>query len=107
MTKLAWERVSRLIGLGVRARTVVVGVQQARVALQKGLVELAIVADDASENSRAKVVPMVDAKRIGRIGGVTAAQLGDAVGKDATTVVVVLDEALARGIRQAIRPESL
>jgi ribosomal protein L7Ae-like RNA K-turn-binding protein len=102
MTKDAWARVGRLIGLGVRARTVAVGVQQARNAMQKGTVVLAIVADDASENGRAKVVPMIDAKRIERIGGVSAEALGDVVGKDATTVVVVLDAALARGIREAI-----
>jgi ribosomal protein L7Ae-like RNA K-turn-binding protein len=102
MQKGAWDRVSRLLGLGLRARTVLVGVQQARVAMQKGEVVLAVVADDASENSRAKVVPMLNAKRIETIGGVTAEALGGLAGKDATTVVVVLDAALARGIREAV-----
>ena len=102
MTQAAWERVRRLIGLGLRARTVIVGVQQARVSAQKHEVVLAIVADDASENSRAKIVPMLKAKRIDLVGGVTAAQLGAAVGREATTVVAVMDAALARGMREAI-----
>ena len=102
MTKDAWARVGRLIGLGLRARTVVVGVQQARVAAQKHKVVMAIVADDASENSRAKIVPMLRAKRIELLGGVTSAGLGSVVGRDATTVVAVLDAALARGMREAM-----
>ena len=102
MNSVAWERVSRLLGLGVRARTAIVGVQQARVAAQKGKVVLAVVADDASEHGKAKIVPMLRAKGIETVGGVTAASLGDVVGKGATTVVVVTDAALARGIREAV-----
>lgn len=95
-------RVSRLLGLGLRARTVIVGVNQARVAVQKDEVVLAIVSDDASENSRDKILPMLKARGVEVLGGVTAAELGDAVGKDATTVVAVMDAALARGMREAI-----
>jgi ribosomal protein L7Ae-like RNA K-turn-binding protein len=102
MTKDAWEKVSRLIGFGLRARTVTVGVQQVKVAVQKNLVVLAIVADDASENGKAKVVPMMKARRVEMVGGVTAADLGSVVGRDATTVVAVLDAALARGMREAM-----
>jgi ribosomal protein L7Ae-like RNA K-turn-binding protein len=102
----AWDRASRLIGLGLRARTVVVGVEQARQAAIRGTMVLAIVADDASPHSRAKVLPMLKAKRIEVVSGVTAAMLGAAVGREATTAVAVLDAALARGIQDAIRPDS-
>jgi ribosomal protein L7Ae-like RNA K-turn-binding protein len=97
----AWERVSRLVGLGVRARTATVGVQQARVEAQKGKAVLALVADDASEHGKAKIVPLLRAKGIRTIGGVTAAALGGVAGKAATTVIVVTDTALAKGILEA------
>src|SRR5690348_6354397 len=54
----------RLIGLGVRARTVVVGVEQVRMAAKKGNLLFAVVARDASANSREKVVPLLRARRV-------------------------------------------
>ena len=101
-----WKKVSALLGLGVRARTAVVGVELVRGAAQRGVVALAVVADDASPNSRAKVVPMLTAKRIAMIDGVTAQQLGAAVGRETTAVVAVIDKALARGIRGALSPSA-
>ena len=50
----------------------------------------------------ALIIPMLTAKRIAMLGGVTAQQLGAAVGRETTAVVAVVDEALARGIRGAI-----
>lgn len=63
---------------------------------------LAIVADDASVHSRAKVLPLLDARRILVIGGVTSGWLGEAVGRQATAAVAVVDAGLARGIREAV-----
>lgn len=98
----AWEGVRRLLGLGLRARTVLVGVPQARVAVQKGKAACAIVADDASEHSRAKVLPLLRARRVEVLEGVTTSALGAATGREQVAVVVVVDQELARGIRQAI-----
>lgn len=88
-----------LIGLGVRARGAVVGVDRVRDAVKKGEVVLAIVAPDASRHSREKVVPLLQARRIRVIDGPSAAMLGQAVGREATAVVGVTDPALAAGIR--------
>ena len=81
-----------------------VGVELVRGAVQKGTVSLAVVADDASANSRAKVLPLLAARHIEVVGGVTARELGAAVGRETTAVVAVVDEALARGIRGAVAP---
>jgi ribosomal protein L7Ae-like RNA K-turn-binding protein len=99
-----WLKVKGLLGLGLRARTVIVGVEQVRAAVGKGTAALVIVADDASANSRAKVVPLLEARRVRTVGGVTAEWLGDAVGRKATAAVAVADAALARGILGAIAP---
>ncbi|HKW11570.1 MAG TPA: ribosomal L7Ae/L30e/S12e/Gadd45 family protein [Gemmatimonadaceae bacterium] len=93
----------RLIGLGVRARTVVVGVEQVRTAAKKGTLVFAVVAPDASANSREKVVPLLRARGVNFVEGPTAAELGAAVGRVQTAAVGVVDPQLARGIRALVK----
>lgn len=105
MDAAQWPKVRGLLGLGLRARSVVVGVEQVRAAVGKRTVRLAVVADNAADNSRTKVLPLLAARHVLVVGGVTAQDLGAAVGRETTTVVAVVDEALARGIRGALAPK--
>lgn len=98
----AWKKVLGLAGLGVRGRLAVVGVERVREAATKGTLKLAIVANDASKNSLDKVVPLLTAKKILMIDGISAASLGAAVGKDSTAVVGIVDVQLAKGIRGVV-----
>jgi ribosomal protein L7Ae-like RNA K-turn-binding protein len=100
--RVASERMLRLIGLGVRARTVVVGVDQVRLAAKKGSLVFAVVAPDASANSRDKIVPLLRARRVNFVEGPTAAELGAAVGREQTAAVGVIDAQLAQGIRELV-----
>ena len=93
------ERVLRLVGLGVRSRGAVVGVEQVREAARKGKLKVAVVATDASRHSVAKVVPLLEAKRIRVVEVSSAAALGRAVGREQTTAVGIVDAQLAKGIR--------
>jgi ribosomal protein L7Ae-like RNA K-turn-binding protein len=88
-----------LIGLGVRGRGAVVGVQRVRDAARRGKLFLAIAAPDASSNSLDKVLPMLQARGIAVIVGPPSAELGSAVGRDTTAVVGIVDRGLAKGIR--------
>jgi ribosomal protein L7Ae-like RNA K-turn-binding protein len=88
-----------LIGLGVRGRGAVVGVQQVREAARRGKLQLAIAAPDASSNSLDKVLPLLRARGIDVLAGPPAAELGSAVGRDSTAVVGIVDRGLAKGIR--------
>jgi ribosomal protein L7Ae-like RNA K-turn-binding protein len=92
----------RLIGLGVRARTVVVGVEQVRSAIKKGNIVFAVIAPDVSVNSREKIVPLLRARRVNFVEGPTAAELGAAVGREKTAAVGIVDPQLARGIRDLV-----
>jgi len=96
------RKVLNLVGLGVRGRNAVVGVQQVREAASKGKLRVALVALDASKNSLDKVLPMLTAKRIRVIDTIGAAELGAAVGRETTAAVGVLDANLARGIRSIV-----
>jgi ribosomal protein L7Ae-like RNA K-turn-binding protein len=92
------ERILRLIGLGVRSRGVVVGVDRVREAAKSGKLALAVVAADASKNSLDKLLPLLNARRVNLIEVPSAAELGAAAGRDQTAAVGVLDPQLANGI---------
>lgn len=94
-----WRRVLGLVGLGLRGRLAVVGVERVREAAMKGTLHLAIVAGDASRHSREKVLPLLAAKGVRVVDGAVAATLGGAVGKEATAVIGIVDAQLAKGIR--------
>lgn len=109
MSDSAAERERRLlglIGLGVRSRRAVVGVEQVRVAVQRRRLVLAIIAPDASRHSRDKIVPLLRARGIRVVEGPAAERLGAAVGKERTAVVGIVDVDLARGIDEVVESGS-
>jgi ribosomal protein L7Ae-like RNA K-turn-binding protein len=98
------RKVLGLVGLGVRGRLVVVGVDKVREQARKGGLALALVASDVSRHSLDKVVPLLRAKRVVIIEWPSAAELGAVAGRDSTAAVGIVDQALARGIRDAVEP---
>lgn len=88
-----------LIGLGMRGRGAVVGVERVRDAAKRGKLHLAIAAPDASSNSLDKVVPLLQARGISVLSGPSAAELGAAAGRETAAVVGIVDKGLAKGIR--------
>ena len=95
------DKALRLIGLGVRARGVLVGVERVREAAKNDELVLAVVASDASAHSQDKVRPLLAARRIPTFDA-PAADLGHAVGREGTAAVGVTDPNLARGILLAL-----
>ncbi len=101
----AERRLLGLIGLGIRGRRAVVGVQQVREAARRGKLKLAVIAPDASRHSLDKVVPLLKAKHIRLLRGPTAAALGAAVGRESTAAVGIIDRDLADGILAIAEPD--
>ncbi len=97
--KHAAVKLVRLIGLGIRGRGAIIGVEQVRETARRGKLHLAIVASDAAGNSRDKVAPLLKARGIAMIVGPTAAELGAAVGREKAAMVGIVDQRLAAGIR--------
>ena len=93
------QRMLRLVGLGVRSRNAVVGVEQVRDAAKRGKLVLAVVAHDASVHSIAKVVPLLEARHVRIVRSASSADLGHAVGREQTTAVGIVNRQLAKGIR--------
>lgn len=89
-----------LIGLGYRARSVVVGVDAVRKELQAGKCRCVVVAEDASPRAVDKVVRLAAAKGVPLLPGPSAALIGAQLGKPPVMAVGVRDRALAGGMVQ-------
>ncbi len=98
------RKVLGLVGLGLRGRLAVVGAEKVREQARKGALRLALVAQDASHHTRDKVLPILRAKRVHIIEWPSAAELGAVAGRESTAAVGIVDQALARGIRDAVDP---
>ncbi len=105
-TPAAVEQILRLVGLGIRSRGTVVGVERVRDAARSGQLKLGIVAVDASANSLDKVIPLLVARRISFIDVPSARQLGALAGREQTAVAGIVDAQLAKGIRALVRSGS-
>jgi ribosomal protein L7Ae-like RNA K-turn-binding protein len=99
---VARQRMLRLVGLGVRGRGAVVGVQQVREAAKKGDLAFAVIAPDASQHSLDKLLPLLRARGVRFAEAGSATELGAAVGRDATAAVGIVDRQLAKGIREIV-----
>jgi ribosomal protein L7Ae-like RNA K-turn-binding protein len=95
------EALLRLLGLGYRARKVVIGVDQVREGLQADRFACLIVAADASPRAQEKVVRLAVARGVVLLAGPSAEAIGARLGRPGVMVAGVLDRALATGLAQA------
>ena len=95
----------RLLGLAARAGVVVPGTERVRDAAAAGGVRFAIVAADASENSRAKLLPVLMSNAIAFAVAFDRDRLGAAVGRAPLSAVAVADASLAQRIMELIGPD--
>lgn len=102
----AKRKVLGLVGLGLRGRLAVVGVQQVRDAAKRGKLKIALVASDASQNSLDKVESLLAARRVTVIRSFSAGELGEVAGRELVAVIGVSDAGLANGIADAIAADS-
>jgi ribosomal protein L7Ae-like RNA K-turn-binding protein len=92
------SRLTRLLGLGVRAGNVVIGVAGVRAGLQRGKVVCVVLAADAGQRTLEKVGRLAEGKKIPVVRGPAAAELGTGLGRPPVQAVGVTDPALARGL---------
>ncbi|MQA88940.1 MAG: 50S ribosomal protein L7 [Gemmatimonas sp.] len=98
-----------LLGLSRRAGALVSGTHAVRAAVQEGSVHRAILAADAAQGQRGKLIPLLDARRIPYYIGFTREELGAATGRSPVSAVGLTNRALAERAGQllmSITPES-
>jgi len=92
------SKVTRLLGLGLRAGNVVIGVAGVRAGLQRGTISCVVLAADASQRTIEKVARLAEAKQVPVLRGPGADELGAGLGKPPVQAVGVTDAALSRGL---------
>lgn len=98
------RKVLGLLGLGVRGRLALVGVDRVREAVKRGTVHVAVVAADASPHSRQKVDGLLAGRAVPTLEVASAAALGRAAGKESTAIIGVVDKKLAAGVLAIAKP---
>lgn len=88
----------RLLGLGMRAGRVVIGVAGVRAKLQRDALRCVVLAADASLRTRDKVERLARARRVPVLRGPAAQRLGAGLGRAPVQAVGVADAGLARGL---------
>ena len=95
----------RLLGLGLRAGRVVVGVTGVRAQLQRDGLSCVVLAADASARTREKVERLARARGVSVLAGPAALDLGSGLGRRPVQAVGVADAGLARGLLRLGRSE--
>ena len=106
MTPERVRRVLGLVGLGIRSRNAVVGVEQVRGAARKGTLVVALVATDAAANSLDKLLPLLKARRVPVVREMTTGELGTVTGRNQTAAIGIIDRSLADGILDVVESGS-
>ncbi len=96
------DRILNLLGLGARAGSVLPGTERVREAVRHDEVKFVILAADASDNSRYKLLPLLEGKGVPFTTRFERTQLGIAIGRSPMSAVGVVDQALAKRIRSLL-----
>jgi ribosomal protein L7Ae-like RNA K-turn-binding protein len=97
------DRVLGLLGMAARASAAVPGTERVREAARAGTLRLAVLAADASENSRGKLLPLLTARGISHVIQYDRTALGAAVGRGPLSAVGVLDAGFADRLQTLLR----
>jgi len=91
-----------MLGLAARAGAVVPGTDRVREAVRNGGVQFVLVAEDASDNSRDKLLPLLQARHVEHAVLLDRTVLGGALGKAPLSAVGITEEKLARRVKELI-----
>jgi ribosomal protein L7Ae-like RNA K-turn-binding protein len=95
-----------LVGLAQRAGRLAVGTHAVKDAARRGELEAAVLARDATDNARERVLPLLRACGVRVVLCDSAAELGRAVGRPRLVVVGLKDPGFAGRVVAALPPAS-
>jgi ribosomal protein L7Ae-like RNA K-turn-binding protein len=101
------ERVLNMLGMAMRAGAVIPGTDRVREAARGGTLVLAIIARDASENSRGKLMPLLAVRGIAHVVRYERGELGAAVGRGPLSAVGVIEPTLAARLQAMLHSSDL
>lgn len=80
-----------LLGLAARARKIVAGTDSVRQGVRDGEVALVLLAADASPTQHAKLIPLLEARRVRHFRLLSRDQIGAAIGRGPVAAVGLTD----------------
>ena len=92
-----------MLGLAARAGAVVPGTERVREAARSGTLHFALVASDLSDNSRDKLLPLLDARHIPYAVVSDRDTLGGAVGRAPLSALGITEKKLAERVQQLLQ----
>lgn len=96
------EGIYKLIGLCMKAGRLLSGHEQILDAMRKGKGIFLIVAEDSSERTRKEYVELAERKNIFHILWGEKEKLGQAVGKEVRTALLIMDKGFSQAIQEKI-----
>ena len=96
------EAALRLLGLAARAGAIFPGTERVREAVRAGEARFVIVAGDASDNTRAKLIPLLQARGVAHALAYDRTRLGAAIGRAPMGAVAVSDASFAGRLRELL-----
>jgi ribosomal protein L7Ae-like RNA K-turn-binding protein len=94
--------VLNLLGLGARARALVSGTEGVRKAVREGRVHRVILAEDAAAGQRAKLIPLLEARRIPSHIAFSRDELGFAIGRAPVSAIGLLNPDMAKRVGELL-----
>lgn len=99
------QRALNLLGIALRGGRLEVGTTSVKESARRGDLAAAVLAADAGENARDRVLPLMEATGVPVVEVADGEALGAALGRDRTVVVGLTDRGLAREVMDALTGE--
>lgn len=95
-----------MVGLAARAGAVIPGTERVREAARSGNLHVVLVASDLSDNSRDKLLPLLDARQIPYAIVSDRDALGGAVGRAPLSALGITEKKLAERVLALLKNKS-
>lgn len=100
------QKIHSLLGIAMRAGKLVSGEDGTMIDLKKGKLNLVIVAEDASNNTKKLFKDKSSYRKINQIYFATKVELGLAIGKAPRAVIGIKDKALSQKIIELVQSKN-
>jgi len=98
------RRALGILGLAARAGALAAGTERVREAARAGRLRYVVLAADAAENARSKLLPLLAARGVPVAEAFSRAELGDAVGRSSLSAAGLTDASFAARVRGLLEP---
>ena len=100
--RAAPDALLRMLGLAARAGAVIPGTERVREAARSGSLHFALVASDLSDNSRDKLLPLLESRQVPYAIVSSRDALGGAVGRAPLSALGITEKKLADRVVQLL-----